>query len=451
MMKVSDPRRILFISHTSRHGGAEHVLLSLLSGLDRSLFEPLVVFPLEGSLKQAVDALGIKTFISPLEWWIRDRSYPGLPGSSLTKRVRLLQAIIEQERIDLVHTNTSVIWEGALAAKFAGRPHVWHLHERLLAHPDLKPVLPLQQVFNVMGILSDQIVTVSQWVADQFPVENDNGKVRVINNGIDIAHMKGGTPGNFRKGLGLSSDLLLFVVIGTIAKGKGIGTLLGALQSSRDRFPANQFRFVIVGGGESLAIAALRHEIASLGDIVTYVGERHDIPDVLADCDVLILPSKAEAFPLVLLEAMAAGKPVIATRCGGPTEIVEAGVTGLLVPVEDSATLARAIIELAGNRDMLRTMGLRAAAVVAERWDVATFVDNCSAVYGEILSDHLNAEMSQEEKSAIDGYITAYGPLSRVYFRKAILYCISSVTGSMLSKAFQAVRNRVSKFLGTGH
>lgn len=418
-MITANPRRILFVSHTARHGGAEHMLLELISGLDRREFEPIVVLPLDGPLKNAVEALGVRTHIVPLEWWFRGKGYAGLPGSNVSHRVHRLKKLIERERIDQVHTNTSAVWEGALAARLARRPHIWHIHEHLPQHPGLVPLLPLPLALAVMEILSDRFVVPSRWVAGQFPEHLLKGRLSIAPNGIDINRFKAGRPGGVRRELGLADDVRLFATIGAVEPGKGHDNLLKAVTLIREQSMASNLRFVIIGGGNPETIARLRHELTFCGDLVRYLGERQDIPDILAACDGLIMPSQAEAFSLVVVEAMAAGKPVIATRCGGPDEIIADGITGILVPVDDSAALAHAILTLAADCVVMRTMGERAAKVAAEQFSAAVFVDRFARLYRELGDAPLPEPLTAEDLVVMEGLMASYQRLSSRCFRAA--------------------------------
>jgi hypothetical protein len=226
-MALTDKKKILFLSHTSGISGAEECLLTLVKYLDRERFEPLVVMPPpDGPLREAMEQLGVRVLVRPLRWWatapsgnrLRElaldfyrvlvqclgvaprapilkayRSAMGLLNApahgdienDLEQRVLDLEQIIREENIALVHSNTSVIWEGAFAASRAGVPHVWHLHEIMKGYPHLTMLLPLGMVYSVMTKLSDRVVTVSDAVRDSIPGAVSRRNLLTIPNGID--------------------------------------------------------------------------------------------------------------------------------------------------------------------------------------------------------------------------------------------------------------------------
>jgi glycosyltransferase involved in cell wall biosynthesis len=147
-------------------------------------------------------------------------------------------------------------------------------------------------------------------------------------------------------------------------------------------------QFVLAGDGPLRA--SLEAQARSLGveDRVKFLGYRSDIADLLADCDVFVLPSLYEGLPLSILEAMSAGKPVIATHIGGTDEAVIAGETGLLVPPADSAALAAAIRSLLTDRPLAQRLATAGRARVAQEFSAAKMVQQVIAVYDELLAKH---------------------------------------------------------------
>ena len=125
-----------------------------------------------------------------------------------------------------------------------------------------------------------------------------------------------------------------------------------------------------------------------MADRVHFLGFRSDVPDLLAACDIFVLPSLCEGLPLAILEAMAAWKPVVATAISGTDETVVHGVTGLLVPPADPAALAGAIQSLLADPEASRRLGLAGRARVAREFLVETMVARVEAVYQELLGPH---------------------------------------------------------------
>ncbi len=120
---------------------------------------------------------------------------------------------------------------------------------------------------------------------------------------------------------------------------------------------------------------------------VLFLGVRNDVPKLLAASDVLVLSSEYEGVPLTVLEAMAAGKPVIATAVGGVPELVEDGVTGILVPPRNPEALAQGILRLAKDADLRQRMGKAAQQWALERFDIARTAREYEALYLRLLRE----------------------------------------------------------------
>lgn len=367
--KAGKPARakILYVSHQATLSGAEQALLRLLSHLDRSRFEPLVVLPDEGPLLERLQDLSIRTWVLPVGWWIPATHWSAAEFrdqlEGLEERARDLTALALKKEVDLIHSNTLVTLEGALAAARLGLPHVWH--SRGLFNEGFPPSYFNDVSFFFRGIdgLSDAIVCVSQGVEEQAARYCRLARRPVIPDGFDAA-------GFLARPVGSRDDLLrrygiepgeparLVASLGGIQRRKGQLDLIQAVALLRDDFPD---LVLILGGGAGDAeyLAAVEARIAELGlrKAVRLVGFEPDVRTLLAHAELLVHPSHSEGFGLAILEAMAAGKPVVATRCGGPEEIVEDGVSGLLVPVADPPALARALRRLLSDRQAAESMG----------------------------------------------------------------------------------------------
>ncbi len=358
------PRRIAYLSHSSLMGG-ERVLLRLLSALDRRRTEPIVVLSEDGPLREEIEALAIPTHLVPLRWWIpathwsRDEFLAQLEG--LRERTATVAAWLRKEAIDLVHTNTIVTVEGALASARAGIPHVWH--SRGLFNAGFPPAYygDTRFIFSVVDQLADRILCVGQTVKAQTEEACRRELLEVIYDGFDAEPFLRSpvepAPA-FRARLGIPDRVPVIATVGGVQKRKGLEDLVDAatllLRSGTEAV------FLLVGAETDTAFAAaLRAKIAAsdLEDAFRFLGFQPNVRNVLAHVDLLAHPSFSEGFGSVLLEAMAAELPVVATRCGGPEEIVRNGETGLLVEVGRPDALAAAIGELLSSPERSRQMG----------------------------------------------------------------------------------------------
>jgi glycosyltransferase involved in cell wall biosynthesis len=303
---------------------------------------------------------------------------------SIWPRARALRRIIVEKRIDLVHTNIRVGHdrEGIVAARMAGVPCVCHVrHFERLNWYDKR-----------LGGMADALIYISKAVqTSHLEAGVARRKGRVVYNGLDIAdfvRLLDAPQG--RKTFGLSDDDLVVGVAGRLERWKGHEVFLRAMAQVVDAVP--QAKSVVVGEpvphepGYYRELLVLRDELG-LADRVLFSGFRRDIPSIMSALDVLVLPSSSpEPFGRVLIEAMAAGKPVVATDAGAVREIMEDGVEGFLVPPGDVQALTRAIKHILTHRDSALVMGRKGQARVRDHFSVQQHVDGVQAVYDELLA-----------------------------------------------------------------
>jgi glycosyltransferase involved in cell wall biosynthesis len=387
---------ILFLSHSPDIGGAERCLLNIFKYLDRDRFRPFAVFSREGPLKGMAESLNVKTFISPIDWWIYPANLKGEPHwdritSDFFPQVDALVRIIEKERIDLVHTNTSVIWAGAFAAKIAGVPHLWHIHEILDSHPSLQPYHGLSTVYSLMNSFSDKVVVVSKIIEEKLLPGIPAKKIVVIPNGIDLPEFR--SPRNpaekgIRDEIGLEKDGLIVGTVGNIVQEKGYDVLIEAARILRDRM--DHVHFVVVGAeGDPQVAERLRDMVAGKGlsGSFHFIGYRNDVPAILEEIDLYVNTSLTEASPLSVMEAMAAAKPVVASRCGGMGDVVVDGATGYLVDPGDPTLLAEAIQRLLTSRKNMEAFGGAGRERAQKYFDVRQQVSLLKDQYLELSGD----------------------------------------------------------------
>lgn len=404
-----DKIKLFFVSNTARIAGAEICLLNLIKGLDKRIFEPVVLFPETGPLHEEIKRLNIKTYVSPLEWWIRgSRSY-GLIGSDIRSRVTTIQKILRQEKPTIVHTNTSAVWEGALAAAFEGIPHIWHLHEIIEGHPSLTPFFPIPFFYSLIDLLSDQVIVVSDSVRQRIKGFAHPEKINLIFNGVETSPFDSKEDKTLREELGLPSEHMIVVTIGSLIPEKDYDALIDAAALVK-KSGEDTVTFVIVGWGSPKAVQSLSKMIESRGvrDSVCYLGYRRDIDHILNGSDIVVIPSLSEAFSLVVLEAMRAGKAVITTNCGGPSEIVQDGHTGFIVPVHDPQGLANKILTLNKDKTRRLQMGLNGRDRFDKDFKVEKFTEKISNLYLDLSSKGKINKLTDIERTLIQDFMEIY-------------------------------------------
>ena len=393
-MHAAPPRRpskapsVLVVHASAELYGADRALLELMAGLRERGQRAHVVLPWSGPLRPALEALGVQVHVKNLSVLRRRYMSPlGMLNRAcrLVSAVRFLQRLIREHGIDLVHSNTTAVFSGALVARWVGRPHVWHVHEITT-----RPRWFARLMAGFVARFADRAVFVSQAALDHMATLDDRvrGRAIVIHNGIDPARARGGRRGVLRSGQDWSTDKALIGMIGRINWWKGQGQLVDCAVRLATSHP--QARFVMVGGtyeGDTQVRDELLARITAAGlqARVVVLDFRPDIADVLADLDIYVMPStEPEPFGLVVLEAMAAALPVVGFGHGGVCEIVDHGVTGLLVSPGDTAALAAAIAALLDDAPRARAMGLAGRDRLDSLFTHRTYIDSFQAVYREL-------------------------------------------------------------------
>ncbi len=277
---------------------------------------------------------------------------------------------------DVVHTHNPLpLIYGAPAARLVGATAIHTKHGK---NPGTRATRMLRRA---AARLVHAFVAVSDTTAGQAREQRDVSlsRLHTIPNGIRLDRYKPDPDARAeaRVELGLG-DAWVVGTVGRLDDYKNQSLLVRAMAP----LLSSRVRLVIIGDGESRA--TVESEIAALPEPrwVVMTGRRMDVPKLVHAFDVFALSSKTEGLPLVVPEAMAAGLPVVATAVGGLPSVVDEGVTGLLVPVEDKA-LSRALAQLEGDRDGARAMGVKAREVALARYSHDRMVDDYLALYGQ--------------------------------------------------------------------
>jgi glycosyltransferase involved in cell wall biosynthesis len=186
-----------------------------------------------------------------------------------------------------------------------------------------------------------------------------------------------------RQRLGLAPDAVAVGTVGRLAWQKGLDTFFAAARRVRERAPG--VRFFVIGGGRDAALVAEAAAAPELGGSVTLLGQRDDVPALLAAMDVVVQSSRREAMAQTTLEAMAAGRPVVSTLTVGADEAIEEGTSGLLVPVGDAEALAARIVTLAHDPARRAVLGAAARARIAAHFTTAHTLARAEAIFRALL------------------------------------------------------------------
>ncbi|MGK7863239.1 glycosyltransferase family 4 protein [Falsiroseomonas sp. E2-1-a4] len=368
----AERRRILYVQPNSEVGGSDIALLRTVEALDPARFAPVVVLPAEGPLAPMLRAAGATVRLLPM-MQLRTLPSPAYQSRYLARiwpTVRRLAALMREEKAELVHTNSLYCLYGGFAARLAGVPHLWHVREIPPAIPVARPALG-----RMVLALSRMVVCMTQACADPlFGRHAADRRIRLLSEGLDLREWSRGTIArSIRAELGIPARAPVIGFVARLDPWKGLEVFLEAAARIAPDFPDAVF---LVSGDAPAGFEAYRDsmvaraEALGLGRRIQFVGWRYrlaDIPALMADLDIFCHTSVApEPFGLVIIEAMAMGCPVIAARAGGPMEIVEDGISGLLTPPGDAGALAEAM------RGLLADPARRARIAAAGRARVET-------------------------------------------------------------------------------
>jgi len=360
--------KILQIVLSLKYGGLENLVVGFSQNLRKRGIESEIVCLAEGGeLKLKAEQSGIKVFVLNKK-----------EGFNF-KLIFRLAKLLKQQKADIVHThNIPPLIYGSLAAAMVGIKCLNTRHGRGKKMTN----------WFIWG-LNKFIVAISKDAHNQMLLHNkiDKQKARFIYNGVDIASFSGGINEEsinlIKSEIGVQPGSFVVGHIARLTRVKDQETLLKAFQKVIEN--ETKAELVIVGDGP--LNQKLRQSASDLG-IATYVkflGYREDIKDLLSVFDVIVLPSLMEGVSLTILEAMAAGKPVIVTNVGGNPEVVVDGETGLLVPSRDPQKMADAIMRILSDPSLARRMGEAGRKRVEEKFSLEKMVNEYEKVYRNIL------------------------------------------------------------------
>jgi len=378
--------RVLFLNPFSQHvSGPDETLLATLEVLIPRGLEAHVVLPAPGPLVSRYQQLGATIHYAPLSI-LRRRVSPweiASLGARVTRGTLAVMSIARAVRADVIDTNMEVVLDGGIAARLLDLPHVLHYRGNTLDEPKLV----FDGLTAIWAGLSDRIFCISNLTAQIFRRRGRGAKVTALYDPVDIhGFARAERSADVRQQLGAANELEQLV--GTVARihpRKDLVTFIEACALLAPQLP--NARFVIVGDAHAPEERAyertLRALVARRGltDRFCFAGARSDMPEVFKALDVFVLSSRHEGFGRVVPEALAAGKPVVISREGALTELIEEGREGFFATSEEPAEFAHHIARLLQD-DPLRSR-LGTAAVARARLFDATLLS------GKVMDEYL--------------------------------------------------------------
>ncbi|HVN17602.1 MAG TPA: glycosyltransferase family 4 protein [Dongiaceae bacterium] len=358
------------------HGGTEHQFAELVSRLDQRKYNiTITCFSREGEFYKNVEDARLPVFEFARTRWFAAQTF-----RCALDWVRL----VRRNRIDLLHSFDyyTNVFAGGLVG-LAGVPLF------VSSRRDIGTMLSPKQRWAVRRVFfrSDRVVVNSE--AARQSLLNDglpDLRIRLVRNGVDLERYHVNGNAQFaRRNLGWNGNSQLIGVIANLRPEKGHRILLQAAPSILERYPNAHFIFAGPGPLEG----ELRAYVASnnLNRKVSFLGDYAAIPELLAALDIVVLPSTSESLPNVVLEAMSARRPVVASAVGGCTELIEHNHTGLLVPAGDAKALAQQILLLLDRPELRVRLGNEARKHAESEFNFTEAVKSLERVYDELLND----------------------------------------------------------------
>ena len=312
------------------------------------------------------------------------------PLSDLRTVWRLMQ-IIRRERPQIVHTHTAKAGAlGRLAAILCGVPIVVHTYHGHVLRGYFSPAKTAvyRALERLLALGTDRLLTVTDRVGQELQALGVGrpAQYRTLPLGFDLSPLLVAERrrGELRAELQVG-DVPLIGIVARLVPIKAHEVFLAMAARVRQAYPTAVF--LIVGDGELRASLEQRAGELGLTGAVRFLGWRADLDKLYADFDVVALTSRNEGSPVALIEAMAAGAPVVSTEVGGVADVVQHGVTGLLAPMDDDVALARHVVTLLGDRALGRRMGQQGRAIVASTYGSDRLVADIEGLYEELLAE----------------------------------------------------------------
>jgi glycosyltransferase involved in cell wall biosynthesis len=373
--------RVCMLVNHLEIGGLEKVVISLANGLGSDFEVSVLCLNSEGPLRRELN-LPDSQVVSLRKH--AGRSLRFLPVQLDLAALAGVRRFIRERHIDIVHAhNLGPLIYGGLgnALAIGNRARVVYSEHNGINSATDGQIKRLRYYIK----LADAIVVVSEnlqeVLKDRLGVTK---RVRVIYNGIDGRRFTPVDSSGVRRELGIGADEFVFGTAVVLSKQKGITYLIEAARRVVAARP--DVRFVVAGDGPLRGDLERQAAEAGLGNRLLVLGFRSDVPAVVSAFDSYVLPSLWEGLPLALIEALALGKPVVASSVGGNPEIVQDGVNGYLHPPGDVDALTAKLLAVAGNRDFVKAVRDRNQEKFRQSFSLRAMLDGHARLYEEVLT-----------------------------------------------------------------
>jgi len=379
-------RLLRVIARLNVGGPALHATL-LTERLDPARYDSFLVAGTEGPAEGNFLTLQGKTLERLVRLPALGREIRGWPDAvALVQLTRLIRRV----RPHIVHTHTAKAGAlGRLAAWLAGVPVIVHTYHGHVFHGYFSPAKTrlFLAIERWLARRTDRLLAVSETVRSELLSLGIGTpeKLVVVPLGLDLEPFAGAgvLHGQLRGELGLGEDALLVGIVARLVPIKAHEVFLATAAEVGRRLPRS--RFLVIGDGARRAELETLAGRLGLGDRVRFLGWRRDLDRIYADLDLVALTSRNEGSPVSLIEAMAAGRPVVATQVGGVPDLIDDGVNGCLVPPDDPEALAEAMVTLLADPDRRQAMGQAGRKRVIPAFSAERLLGDMDRLYAELL------------------------------------------------------------------
>jgi glycosyltransferase involved in cell wall biosynthesis len=389
-------KKILFITPTGGYAGIDVCLETLVCGLDRTKYEPVVIFPKGAKLKEKFDEIGILNYELPLKWW-----FPiGFSGSNILDMFQGIKdtvdpivGIIKDNSIDLVVSNTSANFDGAFAAAICNKPHIFYIHAQYASNIYVHMKQETRELlYSFMGKFSHKLVCCSKLLHEY--ISNFSNNSMYIYNGVNTERFQyknrtiihNATIEKNHHKQNKANKTINLVSVGHYNANKQQDFVIEALNIIKKKKPAiiNSISYTMVGPGEAEYKRKLKEltEKYELEENVFFEDFRDDIERYLYNFNIYINSSVTENLPVSVLEAMSSGLPVLGTPNDGVLQLVDDRITGFITKTPEE--MADRIIYLFENPQIIEEMSERSREKVETGFTEQQYIINFEKLFDDI-------------------------------------------------------------------
>lgn len=374
-------KKIVHLIDSLGIGGAQTHLLTILKCVDREKYSHVVCsLTDELNIGKEIENIGIKVVSLGLQEALKKKRW--------TVVMREVSQILKDEKPDILETHLT--WSrifGTMAFVMIGKKKIISFEQGDIYNTGWQ-----YKVANFLASFFIDVIVVSsnaikKWIFKNYWISQR--KMVVMHNAVLTEIFRPwGNSGNFRGTLGIGQDEIAIGSVGTLGTGvnKGMNYCIDAMSELSEKH--KNIRLLIVGDGELRGDLEKQTEDLGLKDIVKFLGFRRDINSILNAVNIFVLASPFEPCGIAIIEAMAMGKPVVASAVGGPTEIIENGITGFLFAPGDTKDLTRIIDRLIEDEKLCREIGIRARKSAEEKFDAKKYIKRLESIYANLLERH---------------------------------------------------------------